>query len=248
MSKDEKYRKLSGDEKYTHSVLGRKRRRLVVILLAIGIFVSCCFFVGFAALRNKNFSHSMDLQSEDDVRIGSVRLRIPSQFYRHPHTNDNVGSGGTDSVSVILDLKTWFNPEPTANSEYIAEVRVNIDGVRAENVTQMEKVANGPWKSVEDRPEIKLREYVSLEDDGGWGYRTYVPIDVMVKTPSGGPLIYFCAGRPGQSPERCRTQYQHAKGLYVEYYLSSMLLPRWKEVHEEVSRVVSSFLIDKGSK
>lgn len=99
------------------------------------------------------------------------------------------------------------------------------------------------WKSVADRPDLGLRQYVRLREDGGWGYRTYVPIDPAVTTPRGNLIVYSCAGRPGNDPERCCAQYQHPSSLYVEYCLSGILLPRWREVHAEVFRTADSLVV-----
>lgn len=127
-------------------------------------------------------------------------------------SGDEIVPGQADSITVDLGLGTWFEPPLTWHSHYGALVQIDIERDRTEDLGSGQRQLAKQWKSVTNRSDLGLREYMRPGDDGGWGYRTYVPIDPDVKTPKGGMIVYNCAGPSGKEPERCRTQYQHHRG------------------------------------
>lgn len=176
------------------------------------------------------------------LRIGPIKLSFPPDIRPEPYTSEKIVVGHADQVTFDIDLATWFNPPPLIQSTYLALVKVTIEMHRVENITTTREWLNKPWESIIDHPELGLREYISPSHNGGWGYRMYEPIDSTIRTPKGGPIIYTCSGRPTSAPERCITYFQNVKGPYVEYMLSSKLIPRWREVHNEVVETVDSII------
>jgi hypothetical protein len=227
--------------------------RVLVVLVLLGIAASLLprlFHEKKPATNSEAYraAHGIAEGRANELRVKGVLLRFPPQYRPNPYTSGEIVRGRADRVSVDLDLGAWFDPRPLAHSHYLALVEIEIDRNRVEYAEGQRRQLAADWKSIGERADLGLREYVRARDDGGWGYRTYVPIDPGMRTPKGGLLIYDCAGRPGKEPERCGTRYQHPRGPYVEYYLSSMLLPRWREVHAEVLRTVDSFIVHEGNK
>jgi hypothetical protein len=175
-----------------------------------------------------------------------VLLRFPPTYPPNPYSAGKIVRGQADHVDVDIDLASWFDPMPMGRSTYLALVPVRIEECRVEDVERNRSRIVGQWKSIGDRSDLGLREYVTQRDDGGWGYRLYVPLDARAVTLKAGPMIYTCSGLAGRDPDRCRTQYQHPQGPFVEYYLGAMLLPRWREVHTTVVQTVNSFFVHEG--
>jgi len=216
-----------------------------ILLLGLGVLLASHLFrdpldVGSTAYRA---AHGIVDGAANELRVKGVLLRFPPEYLPMPYSADEIVAGRADRVTVDLDLGSWFDPRPTARSRFIALVQVEIEKYRVENPEISQSQLAQPWKSVSEVPELGLREYVSAKEGGGWGYRIYVPLDARVKTPRGGMIVYECLGRVEARPDRCRTQYQHPSGPYVQYYLSGQLLPRWKEVHTEVLQTVNSFIV-----
>lgn len=240
-----------------HEQEGRSRhafRRRVAAAIPGLFVVGACVLIGVSALRDKKpatgsaanlTAHGVEVGQPSELRVGNALLRFPASVLPQPYSADEINKGKADKVTVLLDLKSWITPEPLANSEYFGLIRIGIEGNRTEIFENTRRALNGPWQSVIDHPETGLREYISADDRGGWGYRVYVPLDPMIRTPKGGALIYFCAGYPGRAPDRCRTQYQHLRGPYIEYYVGAPLLPNWKAVHTEVTRLVDGLIVSE---
>lgn len=194
-------------------------------------------------------AHGVVAGRTNELRVNGVLLRFPPAFLPQPYSEGRPVRGQADAVTTHLDLGAWFVPEQKARSEYLALVRIELHAQGSEDIERNRRqFRQTDWKRVIERPELGLREYISERDLGGWGYRTYTPLDQTRVTPLGGPITYKCAGPPGAEPELCRAYFMHPQGLYVGYYLSRRLLPRWSEVHAEVLKTVNSFIVDKGNK
>lgn len=231
---------------------GRNRTHRIavpLVLLGISIFFAARHFYPEKPPTNSDAylaAHGIVAGQSNELRINGVLMRFPPAYLPNPYTGGRIVAGEADHVNVEIDLASWFYQEQLARSTYLALVSVRIEKYRVEDVERNRRSLAVQWKSISELPALGLREYVTQRDDGGWGYREYTPLDPGVLTPKGGPLIYGCSGRPGRTPDRCYTQYQHPQGLYVEYYLSAMLLPRWREVHAKVVETVDSFFVYKG--
>ena len=187
----------------------------------------------------------------NELRIKGVLFRFPPQYLpddyasgRNPYPSDKIVKGQAETVTIHMNLETWFNPPPIAHSEKIGLVRIEIrnsgyeDDKNIEDYFKREK-----WKSVQDRPDLGLREYIRVGNDGAWGYHTYEGLDPKIKTPRGNRFIFNCSGSPGQPPDICSTAYWHPRGPHISYYVSGQLLPRWKEVHAEVIKLIDSLIV-----
>lgn len=193
-------------------------------------------------------AHGVTAGQTNALRVNGTLLRFPPAYLPNPYSAGEIVAGQADHVNVEIDLASWFDPRPLARSDYLALVPVKLETYRVEDIGRSRSLLAAQWKSVSELPALGLREYVTQRDDGGWGYRVYTPLDRSAVTPKGGPLIYSCSGRPGRTPDRCSMQFQHPQGLHVEYHLSAMLLPRWREVQTKVVQTVDSFLVDEGKR
>ncbi len=103
----------------------------------------------------------------------------------------------------------------------------------------------GRWKSIRDRHELGLREYVKERVGGGWGKITYEPLDPQVKTPRGGRFIFLCAGETPENPGGCMTYFQHPRGPQIKYYFGPEFFPNWKAVNTEVVKFAGSLMVEE---
>lgn len=192
-------------------------------------------------------AHGVVKGRPNELLIKGVLLHFSPHFLLNPYTAGKIVRGQADSVTTHLDLGSWLSPEQQVHSEYLASVRIEIRGQGLENADrEWRNLREGDWKMVKERPDLGLREYSSTRDLGGWGYRTYSPLDQTRVTPLGGPIIYSCAGAPGEEPTLCRAYFTHPQGLFIGYYIGRPLLSRWSDVHAEVLNTVNSFIADKG--
>jgi hypothetical protein len=221
-------------------------------LLVLFAGVAVCFFVyrGFFYERKPasnspayKAAHGLVEGQVNELRVRGVLLRFPPAFFPNPYSADDIIAGQADSVTVDLDLADWFDPPPLARSPFLALVPITIARYGVETPDLGQRQLARQWKSVADRPELGLREYVETRDNGGWGYRKYVPLNGSAKTPRGGLIVYSCSGSPGEEPNWCQMYFQHKSGPTVEYYLSWKLIPRWSKVHAEVLRTVDSLIV-----
>jgi hypothetical protein len=225
-----------------HETFLRKIRPcLALLLVAANVCAETRPVTGTEAY---NRAHGLVEGKTNELRIRDSLVRFPPKFFPKPYTGGPIISGHADGATVHLDLSTWLTPPSLGNSEFSNLVRIEIGSDGYEDDKKIERyLSDRQWVLIRDRPDLGLREYVESGPGAGWGYRTYEPIGGRYKTPRGGRILFVCDGLAGKDPERCRTHYQHPKGPFVSFYLSGRLLPRWREVQEEVVKLVDSFIV-----
>ncbi|WEF35038.1 hypothetical protein [Pseudoduganella chitinolytica] len=189
-------------------------------------------------------AHGIYVGQVNEIKIQDSLLRFPVTYLPNPHTTGKITRGQADYVSINIDLGPPFDHHDVKPQPFDSPVSVVIHAYGIENVQREWSDINEPSWRVEELTAIGLRQYTSPQNDGGWGYRLYVPIDPKATTPKGGPIVFTCAGSARGEPNRCRLRYQHPQGVLVEYYLSGTLLSNWQQVHSRVLEVVNSFFVD----
>jgi hypothetical protein len=189
----------------------------------------------------------------NDLRVGDVQFRFPPQYLpdsyaggRNPYHSKGIVPGEAEMVTIHMDLSSWLGPPPNAFGEMLNLVRIEIRASGYEDDKKIEDyLKRGKWESVRDRPELGLREYVwERREKNDWFYFTYEPLDPIVKTPRGVRFIFICNGTSGkQLRDICHSGYQHFGGPFVSFYLGRPLLSHWKEVQEEVIKLVDSLIV-----
>lgn len=182
-------------------------------LLVLFAGVAICFFVyrGFFYERKPasnspayKAAHGLVEGQVNELRVRGVLLQFPPAFFPNPYSADDIIAGQADSVTVDLDLTDWFDPPPLVRSPYLALVPITIAryGVEAPDLGQRQLAQH--WKSIADRPELGLREYVETRDNGGWGYRMYVPSITLPRPREAGSLsiaVLVCRERSPDGAE-----------------------------------------------
>jgi hypothetical protein len=229
--------------------IGTRRKRLVMLfaLFALGaaLLGACGDKKMMTNTKEYSKAHGIVEGRTNELRIKGVLFHFPPQYLPNPYSANKIVNGRADRATIHMDFSKWLNPVPTAHSEYIALVRVEIWQMGYEDDKKIEEqFATEKWKSIQDRPDLGLREFIRSRDDGGWGYRTYESLDPKFKTPKGGRIVFDCSGLAGQYPNICRTVYQHPRGPLISYYLAGQLLPRWREVNAEVVKLINSLIVE----
>jgi len=197
----------------------------------------------------------------NELQIGEYKFRFPAENFPEPYTYakraSDIVKGRAERATVQLDLSSWFIEKPPGlASEATTLVRVEYwprlnsgEGMKA---AQEAKLNSEPWKAIDDLPQIGLRRYTRVT--GGWGELTYLPTDSSVKTSDGALMLYDCTAilkstadgklpLATDQPYICHLSFRHPRGPYIAYFFSGRLLPRWKEVHQEVLNFVDTTLI-----
>lgn len=196
----------------------------------------------------------------NELQIGEYKFRFPAKNFPEPYTYakraSDIVKGKAERATVQLDLSSWFDRPLVNPRQQGAVVEIEfwpyLNSGGAARAAQEAELQKGPWKLVEELPKIGLRRYTRAT--GGWGELTYVPLDAAINTLDGDLMVYRCTaihksatdGKITQATDQarsCRISFRHSHGPYIVYYLSGELLPRWKEVHQEVLNFVDTTLI-----
>ena len=176
-------------------------------------------------------------------------FRFPEGYMPEPYTDTRdvreIIRGSAGKANIFVDLSTG-KPLPTQRrAEGSGVVRLEIlDGGYEADKKIGDHFRERRWKSIKDRPELGLREYVQDGELGGWGGITYEPLDLKLKTPRGGRYIFKCEGNKPGEPGVCGSYYQHPKGPSIQYYFASDLFFSWKSVNAEVIKFVDSLIVE----
>lgn len=194
--------------------------------------------------------HGVYRGKPSELKIGDVLFRFPAEYMPEPYTDTRdvreIVKVKADRANVFVDLSAG-KPLPTKRrAEGANVVRIEIIGSGYEADKNIENYfREWRWKSIKDRPELGLREYVKDRVGGGWGKITYEPLDPKIKTPRGGRFIFLCVGETPENPGGCTTDYQHPRGPLIEYYFGPEFFPNWKAVNAEVVKFVDSLIVEE---
>jgi hypothetical protein len=225
---------------------GREWLAMLCLFFAIGagLVTACGDRKMMTGTEEYHRAHGVVEGGANELLIKGALFRFPPQYFPEPYSASQIVKGQADRATIHLDLSSWFSPPITARSELLALVRIEIRKDGYEDDKKIEKhLTTESWKAIQDRQDLGLREYIRSRDDGGWGYRTYESIVPGLKTPRNGRIVFDCSGLGGHEPSLCRTTYQLPEGPLISYYLSGRLLPRWKDVHAEVVKLVNSLIV-----
>lgn len=192
--------------------------------------------------------HGVYRGKPSELKIGGVLFRFPAEYMPEPYTETRdvreIVKGKAERAKVFIDLSTG-KPLPTtrrAEGANVVRIEINNSGYEAdkniENYFQKWR-----WKSINDRPELGLREYVK-DSVGGWGEVTYEPLDPKIKTPRGGRFIFLCVGVTPEKPGGCMSYFQHPRGPQIKYYFGPEFFPDWKSVNAEVVKFVDALIVE----
>ena len=209
--------------------------------------------------------HSVKPGQVNELQIGEYRFRFPAENFPEPYTSADLASdivkGKADRATVHLDLSLLEKQMPVMGRVNTSRVEVeywnSLNWGERLKAGQEEEIRRGPWKAIEDLPEIGLRRYTRATE--GWWELTYLPTDPAIKRPDGALMLYNCKARYKATEDRqsvyatdqpsiCRVSFRHAHGPYIWYYLPGPLMPHWQEVHREVIKFVDSTLIESKEK
>lgn len=194
--------------------------------------------------------HGVYRGKASELKIGGVLFRFPAGYMPEPYTGTRdarkIVQGQAETATVFVDFSSG-KPLPTQRrAEGAGVVRINIIGIGYEADKKIEDYfKTNRWKSIKDRTDIGLREYVEDRVGGGWGKITYEPLDPKVKTPRGGRFIFLCTGDTPENPMGCTTSYQHPRGPLIKYYFAMELFPNWKAVNAEVVKFIDSLIVEE---
>ncbi|WP_175016796.1 hypothetical protein [Massilia sp. YMA4] len=188
-------------------------------------------------------AHGVKENHVNKISINSRKLKFPADIVPIPHTSGQIQFGKADSVDINIKLdrcplvKSYSFSAP----EHSVKITVRKNGP-IDDASDRSRLAK-KWSSTKDLPLLGLRVHSADQKHLGWGYRVYTPINVLITTPGGGPLIYFCKGKQNGEPSECQLNYKHPAGIYVEYSIEGRSLASWREIHSCVQNLVNSFLI-----
>ncbi len=232
--------------------------RNVIVFAMLSVLLAGCSEPRMTQTELRAAAGIVDGQS-NDIRIGGVLYRIPPQYkftfvdFNEDKVKANIkaNDGAVWQVRFHLDLSSWFDPPPINPSEGNALIRVRVSDKGYEDpVKRDQEFENKKWASQRDIPEWGLREYISVDfpRSGGLVYRA-----LNGTTPRGGAILYVCkedyVARKNNVAKavKCGVMFQTEHGPIINYMLSGRLLPRWKEVHAEVLKLIDSLIVEEGS-
>jgi hypothetical protein len=194
--------------------------------------------------------HGVYRGKASELRIGGVLFRFPAGYMPEPYTGTRdarkIVQGQAGRANIFVDLSTG-RPLPTqrrAEGAGVVSIEI-IDGGYEADKNIENYFREGRWKSIKDRHELGLREYVKERVGGGWGKITYEPLDPQVKTPRGGRFIFLCAGEAPENPGGCMTYFQHPRGPQIKYYFGPEFFLNWKTVNAEVIKFIDSLIVEE---
>jgi hypothetical protein len=228
---------------------GRKRWRWIVLLL-VALAVSPVV-IHFAKPRKpvgntKEYlaAHGVVEGRVNELRVKGVLFRFPATYRLELDTGGDIVRGQADVVRLYQNMSFLFGSKAGTPGHIYGDVRIDLRADSHEDVgREWARLAASNWESMRERPNLGMIEYTERDGSGGLGRIAYATPDPHWRTPKGGPIVFSCFGPAGQESTPCWTGYQHPRGPYVEYHLPSDLLPYWREVHNEVIRLVDSFIL-----
>jgi hypothetical protein len=194
--------------------------------------------------------HGVYRGKASELKIGGVLFRFPAGYMPEPYTGTRdvrkIVLGQAETATVFVDLSSG-KPLPTqrrAEGANVVRIEILASGYEADKKIE-NHFQHRRWKSIKERPELGLREYVKVGELGGWGDITYEPLDPKVKTLRGGRFIFKCEGNTPSDPGVCESYYQHPKGPSIQYYFAPEFFPSWKAVNAEVIKFVDSLIVEE---
>jgi hypothetical protein len=168
------------------------------------------------------------------IWVGNNLLSFPSDLEFNPVSSDVITKGRADSVTVGLRY-----PELNS-SEILNLVVITLRGHGYENPQELEiEFKKKKWKSIKDKLDLDLREYVAINEFSGWGGVTYKHLSDEIKTPKGSAITYRCNGYPHGNIDSCLHSFVILNDLNVQYKIPAPLLPHWKVIHRDVVDLVN---------
>ncbi len=231
--------------------------RNVIVFAMLSVLLAGCSEPRMSKQELRTAVGIVDGQS-NDIRIGGVLYRIPSQYRIKVVDIDEAkvkARSYDDAVSRVIfhmNLSSWFDPPPVNLGEGNALVRIEISKHGFEDpVRRVREFEEKKWANQRDIPEWGLREYISVDfpEHGGWGILSYRAFSAT--TPRGGPVLYACDTDFNASKENvakavtCKSGYQTLRGPTIKNVFSGLLLPRWKEVNTEILELVDSLIVEE---
>ncbi|WP_157520198.1 hypothetical protein [Microbulbifer agarilyticus] len=182
--------------------------------------------------RESKIAHGYVEGYASEILVGDVLLKIPPDVNYTPESNGRVVPGKADQITFGLRYPD-IEPEDSVNLVVIKVRRGFEDPGFSRN-----RIDRETWVDIKDLNDLGLTEYRKNTKSTAHGYVMYTPVEGVVRTPKGGPIIYSCQGNYLRVVS-CYTGFELQDGLYVEYIFPYALIENWRKIQVDVQKFVA---------